>query len=119
MKFREYVPGEEFIAFFSNAKTPYNKLSNFAMIPDGIIVFKREFISSEHAFQSRKYIEEDAERFTTDGDLGNVEGFDLVGAKESYWMKKSSLRLRLKSRRKPSGFLKYRYNRKNGNFSKK
>uniref|UniRef100_A0A6C0AEB8 Uncharacterized protein n=1 Tax=viral metagenome TaxID=1070528 RepID=A0A6C0AEB8_9ZZZZ len=60
--FREYLHGEKYISFFSNAKEPYNKLSN---LHEALIkVFYNKYISTEHAFQSRKFLETDQERFT-------------------------------------------------------
>lgn len=62
---RQYSPGEEFIAFYSNAKEPYYKLSNFSDIQDGINIFGELYYSTEHAFQSQKYIEEQRHRFAS------------------------------------------------------
>lgn len=78
-KFRKYKKDEDVIKFFSNAKDPYYKLSNFACIDDRIKVFGRKFYSTEHAFQSRKFIKEDRKKFSSSGDIGNVDdGFDLL-----------------------------------------
>ena len=85
MKFREYIKNEEFISFYSNAKAPYNKLSNFAIINDTISIKKNIFISTEHAYQSRKF--KDISLFTVDGKLT----FENVGASEEYWMKKGNV----------------------------
>ena len=96
--FREYVSGEEVISFFSNAKEPLNKLSNFAFISDGLNVFGEIYISSEHAFQSRKYLDEDKGKFNSEGIFSNVrEGFITVFSEEeadnkkNYWLGKGNV----------------------------
>jgi len=84
------------ISFHSNAKKPYYYLSNFTYIKDGIIVDDLNFPTTEHAYQAQKYIVKDRHRFTTTGDLGNIEtGFQLVFGKKfeqkkKYWMKKNN-----------------------------
>lgn len=87
--FRKYLPCEKYISFFSNAKEPLNKLSNFheALIK----VFHNKYISTEHAFQSRKFLEPDQERFTIDGDLGSEDSFELLKINKEYWMKKKNI----------------------------
>lgn len=93
--FREYEEGENYISFFSNAKFPLHKLSNFAECE--IIFNGKKYISTEHAFQSRKYIKEDRKRFRITGDLGNIDGFNIVfdekdvENKINYWMKKKNI----------------------------
>jgi len=80
------------INFFSNAKMPFCKLSNFSHIKDGIIVNDITYASTEHAFQAQKYIKDDRWRFGLDGDLGSWEGFGLVSKKSSdYWKKKDNI----------------------------
>lgn len=79
MDFREYIPNEEVVAFYSCGIKPFHKLSNFALIKDGIKFNKLLFYSTEHAFQAQKYIKEQRIRFSVEGDLGNVDsGFALV-----------------------------------------
>jgi predicted NAD-dependent protein-ADP-ribosyltransferase YbiA (DUF1768 family) len=98
---REYIPGEPGLKFWSNAGKKLNlyKLSNFQYIEGGIEPFDDElvFVSTEHAFQSRKYVEKDRIRFSINGDLGNIDGFNLVfrekeyEKKRDYWMKKGNI----------------------------
>lgn len=98
---REYIIGEPVLKFWSNAGQKLNlyKLSNFQYIEGGIQPFddKLVFISTEHAFQSRKYVEKDRIRFSVNGDLGTIEGFKLVcrekeyEKKRDYWMKKENI----------------------------
>lgn len=81
--------------FGSNAKAPYHLLSNFAWIKDGISIDGLRFPSTEHAYQSRKFLEK--KRFSVDGDIGKESGFSLfypkkdVESKRSYWMKKGNI----------------------------
>ena len=101
MKFREYTNGEMVLKFWSNAKkeTKFYKFSNLQHIIDGIKPFddKLEFASTEHAFQSRKYVEKDRIRFSINGDLGNIDGFKLVfkeneyEKKRDYWFAKDNI----------------------------
>jgi predicted NAD-dependent protein-ADP-ribosyltransferase YbiA (DUF1768 family) len=101
MQFREYIIGEPVLQFWSNAerKHEFYKFSNFQHIKDGIQPFDDKFIfaSTEHAFQSRKYVEKDRARFSIDGDLGNIDGFSLVfkekeyEKKRDYWMNKDNI----------------------------
>jgi predicted NAD-dependent protein-ADP-ribosyltransferase YbiA (DUF1768 family) len=90
---REYIKNEKFIQFHSNAKDNYNLLSNFAEIKEGITIDGITYPSSEHAYQSQKYI--DKIRFSVDGDLGNIKGFSLVfddfENKKKFWMKKNNI----------------------------
>jgi hypothetical protein len=93
---REYVEGEEVVNFYACGSKPYNKLSNFAFIAEGIVYDGLRYCSTEHAFQSQKYIKEQRYRFSIDGDLGNVDGFQLVFGddwekKRTYWMKKENI----------------------------
>jgi predicted NAD-dependent protein-ADP-ribosyltransferase YbiA (DUF1768 family) len=98
---REYVIGEPVLNFWSNAsiKCGFYKFSNFQYIEGGIQPFDDElvFISTEHAFQSRKYAKKDRIRFSVNGDLGNIDGFSLVfrekdhEKKREYWMKKGNI----------------------------
>lgn len=102
-----------YISFFSNAKDPYYKLSNFNHIKDGILYPPpnkdirdnprqlKSFIdnqegliypSVEHAYQAQKYIERDRIRFSINGDLGNWDGFKLIHDKDvNYWKKKDNI----------------------------
>jgi len=97
MIFREYVPNEEVINFYSNGLKPYHKLSNLAWIKDGIEFDGLTYCSTEHAFQAQKYIKEQRHRFSIEGDLGNLDsGFKLVFGenyekKREYWMKKDNI----------------------------
>lgn len=96
---RPYISGEKVIAFWSTGKKGVYELSNFQQINGGIKPFDDNisFISAEHAYQSRKFIESDRKRFGMSGDLGNIDGFRLVfgektyKSKQDYWMKKSNI----------------------------
>jgi predicted NAD-dependent protein-ADP-ribosyltransferase YbiA (DUF1768 family) len=95
--FREYTFGEEVTKFYSCGIKPLNKLSNFALIKDGIEFDGLIFCSTEHAFQAQKYIKEQRIRFSIEGDLGNIDsGFQLVFGdkwekKKQFWMKKDNI----------------------------
>jgi predicted NAD-dependent protein-ADP-ribosyltransferase YbiA (DUF1768 family) len=99
--FREYIPTidkeEEVIKFYSCGTNPFHKLSNFALIKDGIEFDGLIFYSTEHAFQAQKYIKEQRIRFSVEGDLGNIDsGFKLVFGdkweqKKNFWMKKGNI----------------------------
>lgn len=97
MMFREYTFGEEVTKFYSCGIKPFNKLSNFALIKDGIEFDGLIFYSTEHAFQAQKYIQEQRIRFSIEGDLGNTDsGFQLVFGdkwekKKQFWMKKDNI----------------------------
>lgn len=79
MLLREYIENEGVINFYACGKPPYNKFSNFAFIEEGIMYKNLLYYSTEHAFQSQKYIKEQRYRFSVNGDLENVEsGFKLV-----------------------------------------
>lgn len=97
MKLREYIENEEVINFYACGKRPYNNFSNFSLIEEGIMYDDLLYYSTEHAFQSQKYIKEQRYRFSVNGDLGNVEsGFKLVFGddykkKKEYWMKKNNI----------------------------
>jgi len=96
MLVREYIKGEKVIYFYACGLKPYNKLSNFAFIKDYILFEGLLYCSTEHAFQSQKYIKEQRHRFSIHGDLGNIEGFQLVFGdnwekKKAYWMKKENI----------------------------
>jgi len=97
MIFREYIPDEEVIKFYSYGIKPFHKLSNFALIKDGIEFNGLIFYSTEHAFQAQKYIKEQRIRFSIEGDLGNIDsGFKLVFGdewekKKNFWMKKNNI----------------------------
>jgi predicted NAD-dependent protein-ADP-ribosyltransferase YbiA (DUF1768 family) len=100
MIFREYQKNEDIINFYSCGKAPYYKLSNFALISDGIIFDGLTFHSTEHAFQAQKYIKEQRPRFSVNGDLGNINNvnncFELIfennwEKKKKYWMKKNNI----------------------------
>ena len=89
---------ENNVKFFSNAAQPFNLLSNFSLIDEGIIIDGLEFPSSEHAFQANRFDKpKDRQRFTTDGDLGQVDsGFQLIYGdewekKRDWWMKKGNI----------------------------
>jgi len=97
--FREYNPllDTEVIQFYSCGQKPYHKLSNFALIKDGIEYDGLRFYSTEHAYQAQKYVKEQRIRFSVEGDLGNIDsGFRLVYGdewekKRNYWMKKDNI----------------------------
>jgi predicted NAD-dependent protein-ADP-ribosyltransferase YbiA (DUF1768 family) len=80
------------IAFHSNSIKPFNKLSNFANINEGIELDGLIYPSSEHMYQSQKFIIEDRMRFSIEGDLGNWRGFSLVSIKTpDYWKRKDNI----------------------------
>jgi predicted NAD-dependent protein-ADP-ribosyltransferase YbiA (DUF1768 family) len=93
---RAYIIGEPVLKFWSNGSPDFYKLSNFQYIEGGIQPFDDQLVfpSTEHAFQSRKYVVKDRARFSVNGDLGIVSGFSLVfrekeyEKKQKYWMKK-------------------------------
>ena len=95
--FREYILDEEVIKFYSCGIKPFHKLSNFALIKDGIEFDGLIFYSTEHAFQAQKYVKEQRIRFSVEGDLGNTDsGFKLVFGdewekKKKFWMKKDNI----------------------------
>lgn len=97
--FDEKLDLNQYEKFYSNAAKPFNLLSNFSIIDEGIIVDGLEFPSSEHAFQAFRFDKpKDRKRFTTSGDLGQVEsGFRLIYGKDDwekkrdYWMKKGNI----------------------------
>jgi predicted NAD-dependent protein-ADP-ribosyltransferase YbiA (DUF1768 family) len=97
MLFREYNTNEETINFYSCGRKPFHKLSNFALIKDGIVFDGLTFYSTEHAFQAQKYIKEQRIRFSIEGDLGNIDsGFKLVFGdewekKKKFWMNKDNI----------------------------
>jgi predicted NAD-dependent protein-ADP-ribosyltransferase YbiA (DUF1768 family) len=97
MMFREYILDEEVIKFYSCGIKPFHKLSNFALIKDGIEFDGLIFYSTEHAFQAQKYVKEQRIRFSVEGDLGNTDsGFKLVFGdewekKKKFWMKKDNI----------------------------
>ena len=89
-----YIPKSinNYTSFFSNAKYPYYKMSNFNHIKSGIIFNGLKYYSIEHAFQAQKYIESDRYRFSVNGDLGTWDGFKLVNNKDiNYWKKKDNI----------------------------
>lgn len=97
MLFREYIKEEKVVNFYSCGTKPYHKLSNFALIKDGIEFNGLIFYSTEHVFQAQKYIKEQRIRFSVEGDLGNIDsGFKLVFGdkwekKKKFWMKKENI----------------------------
>ena len=94
---REYIENEPYIPFYACGKPPYNMLSNFAYIKEGIEYDGLRYISTEHAFQAQKYIKEQRKRFSVEGDLGQLDsGFDLAFGKDwekkkLFWMKKNNI----------------------------
>tara|TARA_B100001093_G_C26649294_1_gene936756 strand:+ start:143 stop:748 length:606 start_codon:yes stop_codon:yes gene_type:complete len=94
---RDYREGEMVINFYSCGKAPFHNLSNFAYIHGGIKYNGLVYISSEHAFQAQKYIQEQRYRFSIDGDLGNWDGLKLIykeseyDKKYKYWSKKNNI----------------------------
>ncbi len=88
------------IPFYACGKEPYNKLSNFAFIEEGIVYDGLTYCSTEHAFQAQKYVEEQRVRFSIHGDLGNKNDIDKMfqlvfsdnwEKKKKYWMKKNNI----------------------------
>tara|TARA_B100000768_G_scaffold161252_1_gene161230 strand:+ start:622 stop:1158 length:537 start_codon:yes stop_codon:yes gene_type:complete len=78
------------IKFHSNGIKPFNKLSNFANIEGGIELDGLIYPSSEHMYQSQKFV--DKKRFSVEGDLGIWSGFGLVSDKTmDYWKKKDNI----------------------------
>ena len=69
MESRNYNSSELVINFWSNGKSPFHNLSNFASIPDGIKYDGIIYTSTEHAFQAQKYIQIHRQRFSITGDL--------------------------------------------------
>ena len=87
-----------YLQFWSRASEPWNKLSNFAWIKEGIEYDGLVYPSTEHAFQAQKFIRKDRIRFSVDGDIGKVDdGFalfysdDSVEKKKEFWMKKGNI----------------------------
>ena len=61
---------EKYIKFYSNAKEPYNKLSNFHYIKEGIKYNGLIYPSVEHAYQSTKFNnEKDKIDFSINGNM--------------------------------------------------
>lgn len=88
----------EYLKFYSNAKKPYNKLSNFYYIKEGINYKGLIFPSIEHAYQSTRLINNDDKiDFTIKGKYGNIDGFKILFNKDEYinkqiyWMKKNNI----------------------------
>jgi len=94
---RNYVKGESVINFWSNAKAPFQNLSNLVLISDGIEYEDIIYPSSEHAFQAQKYIKEQRKRFSINGELGVWSGLKLVyketeyDKKYKYWSHKNNI----------------------------
>ena len=84
MESRNYNRSELVINFWSNGKSPFHNLSNFASIPDGIDYDGIIYSSTEHAFQAQKYILSHRHRFSITGDLGGWNGLRLVYKPEEY-----------------------------------
>ena len=97
MKSRDYIAAELVIPFWANGKPPFNNLSNFTLIPDGIDYDGIIYPSVEHAFQAQKYIQSQRHRFSITGDLGIWDGLRLVykpaeyEKKYKYWAKKNNI----------------------------
>jgi predicted NAD-dependent protein-ADP-ribosyltransferase YbiA (DUF1768 family) len=94
---RQYSSDEPTINFWANSKAPFHYLSNFALIPGGINYEGHLYPSSEHAFQSQKYIDTQRHRFSINGDLSTWDGLQLVykleeyDKKYKYWSKKNNI----------------------------
>ena len=89
---------KKYIKFYSGAKEPYNKLSNFHYIKEGILYNGLKYPSVEHAYQASKFNnQKDKLDFTMEGKYGNIEGFRLLynqneyENKKKYWMKKGNI----------------------------
>ena len=89
---------DKYIKFYSEAKEPYNKLSNFHYIKEGIKYNGLIYPSVEHAYQSTKFNnEKDKIDFTINGKYGTIKGFKLLykenewEKKKNYWMKKGNI----------------------------
>jgi predicted NAD-dependent protein-ADP-ribosyltransferase YbiA (DUF1768 family) len=92
----QYEPGIQVIPFYACGSKPYHRLSNFALVEEGIFFDGLMYCSTEHAFQAQKYIQEQRHRFSIAGDLGCPNGFSLVFGddwekKRTYWMKKQNI----------------------------
>lgn len=87
----------KYICFYSDAKEPYNKLSNFHYVKEGILYNGLKYPSVEHAYQASKFNnEKDKLDFTMDGKYGNIDGFKLLYGddylnKQKYWMAKENI----------------------------
>ncbi|KAL6622086.1 hypothetical protein U3516DRAFT_778679 [Neocallimastix sp. 'constans'] len=89
---------DKYLKFYSNAKYPYNKLSNFYYVREGILYNGLKYPSVEHAYQASKFNnEEDKKDFTLTGKYGTEDGFRLLYEhseyqnKQNYWMRKESI----------------------------
>jgi predicted NAD-dependent protein-ADP-ribosyltransferase YbiA (DUF1768 family) len=82
---RKYIPGEDYIYYWSNAKAPYHQLSNFHLVKDYFFE-KIQYPSVEHAYVSQFY--DDKQQFSVTGKYRN---FQYCDASEDYWMKKMNI----------------------------
>lgn len=82
---RKYISGEEVIYFWSNAKEPYNKFSNFHQV-DNYIFEGIQYPSVEHAYVAQFY--NDKLQFSING---KYKDFANVSVSENYWMKKNNI----------------------------
>ncbi len=87
-----------YIKFYSNAKEPYYKLSNFNYIKQGINYNGLIYPSVEHAYQASKFNNiTDKKDFTITGKYGTIDGFKLLYNKDeykqkmNYWMAKDNI----------------------------
>lgn len=94
---RNYIANELIINFHSNAKPPFNHLSNLNEINDGIEYDNIIYPSVEQAYQAQKFIKKQRNRFSIEGDLGTWNGLklfykpDKYEKKYQYWAKKSNI----------------------------
>ena len=75
---REFVENESIIIFWSRGTKPFQNLSNFALIPDGIEYDGIIYPSVEHAFQAQKVVKEQRNEFSVDGRFGKWESLKLL-----------------------------------------
>ena len=95
IEYREYKTGDDVVKITPTAVKPYYKLSNLALIKDGIEDEEKRYLSVEALFNSKKFIPSDQPRFTDKGDIGTQEGFKLLfkdaEKKQTLWMKKDNI----------------------------
>ena len=81
---RNYIANELIINFHSNAKPPFNHLSNLNEINDGIEYDNIIYPSVEQAYQAQKFIKKQRNRFSIEGDLGTWNGLKLFYKPDKY-----------------------------------
>ena len=69
-----------YIYFGSGMKKPYSSLSNLHYMDKCEILYKGHvYLTVEHIYQSRKFIEKDWVRFTVNGDLSSYDAMSTYG----------------------------------------